>query len=104
MPGFNEVWQYLQTHLQPGAVIPNWTALKGYLGDKMTVVHVTDNVISIKTPRAKNPVNVPRGDFERVWEIWHAYKSHRLRRYELTEVTFFSKYIISLFRWYETER
>ncbi len=100
---FEEVWQYLQKNLSPGTRVANWTALKGYLGDKMTIVEVGEKSISIEAPRARSLVVVPRGDFERVWEVWRAYRAHRLRRSELTEITFYSKYVISILRWYEAE-
>ncbi len=35
---FNQVWALLQTRLRPPQKVRNWTALRGDLGDMMTVV------------------------------------------------------------------
>ncbi len=101
MRTFDTVWSHLQTHLKPDMVIPNWTAYKGYLGDTMKVVAIRSNYIVLDSPNAKANQSVPRDNFEAVWGVWPGYKAQRVKRNELTELTRFSKYIISIFNWYE---
>jgi hypothetical protein len=101
MNSFDTVWSYLQRNLKVGTVIKNWTAFQGYLGDTMKVVGVRQNHIEVKAPKANHLQDVPKEDFEKVWEVWAKYKIQKVRRYELRDMTRFSKYIISILHWYE---
>jgi hypothetical protein len=95
------VWVYLQFNLATDAEVANWTAYRGYLGDKMRVVRVQGGYIEVDPPKAVNTQIVPKDHFERVWKIWEDYKSQKVKRFELREKTWFSKYIISILHWYE---
>jgi hypothetical protein len=99
--GFEAVWQRLQAQLAPGTTVRNWTALKGTLGDEMTVVQVGWNRIVVSAPNAKMEQSVPKEDFRKVWGMWRDYKAGRVQRQEIMEVTRFSKYIISILHWME---
>jgi hypothetical protein len=101
MNSFDIVWSHLQTNLKPDMVIPNWTAYNDYLGDTMKIIAVRSKYIVVDAPNAKSVQSVPIGDFEKLWEVWPDYKAQRVKRNELTGVTRFSKYIISIFHWYE---
>jgi hypothetical protein len=101
MNTFDHVWNYLQKNLTVGTTIKNWTAFRGYLGDTMTVVGIRKNYIDIDTSNAGSLQVVPKGDFEQVWKVWLDYKNKKVRRYELRDMTRFSKYIISILHWYE---
>jgi len=57
--------------------------------------------ISVDAPNAMAMQVVPRKDFETIWKIWIDYKSQKVKRYELGDMTRFSKYIISIFHWLE---
>jgi hypothetical protein len=100
---FDHIWDLLQIKLRPQTVIRNWTALKGYLGDTMTIVAVNADSIEVNAPKAKNILVVPITDFETLWEVWPQYKNHRVQRQEIRDMTFYSKYIISILRWLETD-
>jgi hypothetical protein len=100
---FEDVWRELHRRLRPGTIVPNWTVLKGYLGDQMTIVKVRAETIEVDAPNAKNLVVVPKAHFNAVWEIWALYTGGQVQRGELTELTFFSKYIISILHWLEEE-
>jgi hypothetical protein len=100
---FDTIWQTISTSLKPGMFIRNWTQLKGYLGDEMKVVEVSRGKVVIEAPNAKNLISVPREDFQRVWQVWLAYKGGRMQRQEIREMTFFSKYIISILHWIESK-
>ena len=103
MNSFDTVWRYLQTHLDSDTTIKNWTVLKGYMGDTFTVVDISRSHINISTPNAQNEQKVPTEDFMKVWEIWHGYKNRNFTRTEMTPLTRYSKYIISIFKWYEVQ-
>ena len=97
------IWKTLQTRLFKGQSIDNWTVLKGYLGDNFLIEEITNARLKIYSVNAKNLISVPRGDFERFCDVWPAYRNGRMRRQETTEITRFSKYIISIFHMLETE-
>ena len=101
MSEFEYIWNFLQTNMKPGTELQNWTANSGYLGDSMTIINIRQNSIEVKTPKANNLQHVPKEDFEKVWSVWNDYKTQNVKRYELRDMTRFSKYIISIFRWYE---
>lgn len=101
--GFEDIWNCLQHQLRSHTVIRNWTVLKGYLGDTMTIVAVNKESIEVDAPKAKNMLVVPKADFEVVWEVWSQYKNHRVQRQEIRDMTFYSKYIISILHWLETK-
>jgi hypothetical protein len=101
---FEDVWHQLHRRLRPGIIIPNWTVLKGYLGDNMTIVAMRAETIEIIAPNAKNLVVVPRAHFHRVWEIWALYTGGQIPRGELAKMTRFSKYIISILHLLEEDR
>ena len=100
---FDDLWVDLIFNLKPGQQIPNWTAYSGRLGDYMTVVSASQSAIRVDSPGARNLQNVPKKDFEMIWGIWADYKAQRLRRSDITGLTRFSKYIISILHWYEGE-
>ena len=99
---FETVWQELQNRLRPGLIIPNWTYLKGYLGDTMRIEEVEDVEIVVQAPKAKTLQHVSKANFEIIWKIWPEYKTGLLPRQEMIEITRYSKYIISIFHWLDT--
>ena len=103
MSKFEYTWSFLQKILKPGTEILNWTAYGGYLGDCMTITNISQNTIEVKTPKAKNLQHVPKEDFEKIWVVWLDYKIQKVKRYELRDMTRFSKYVISILKWYEEE-
>lgn len=103
MKAFDEVWNDIQTKLHIGTVVKNWTAFGGYLGDTMKVDNVNSNMIVIDAPRATTLQQVSRDDFKKVWQVWADYKTQKVKRFELRDLTRFSKYIISVFHWYEDQ-
>ena len=100
---FNQVWSALQARIRPPQKVRNWTALNDYLGDMMTVVAVHSGSIEVDAPGAKSIQVVRKQDFEAVFNIWEGYKSNEIERQELTPLTRFSKYVISILHWLESE-
>jgi len=103
MTTFDSVWTRLQSNLKPGKAIKNWTALRGYLGDTMKIVGVRSGYIAVNAPNASSTQVISKANFEKVWEVWSDYKSGKLPRHELRDITWFSKYIISILHWWEQE-
>ena len=103
MESFDNIWSYLQNNLKPGTVVKNWTNYRGYLGDIMTIMKVQSRYIEVDTPKILTFQVVPKMDFESIWEVWSGYKSQRVKRMEITPITRYSKYIISILNWYEQE-
>jgi hypothetical protein len=102
MDEFDAVWSALQTALKPGIEIKNWNAYNGYVGDKMTINAITRESISIDPPRVWGTQVIPRENFKQVWAYWLDYKALRLKRSEMRGLNEYAKFIISIFRWYET--
>jgi len=102
MQEFNDVWTSLQIALQPGMEIKNWNAYNGYLGDNLRVNTVAQEFISIDPPRVWDTQIIPRESFAQVWLLWPDYKALQVKRSEIRVLNQYAKYIISIFRWYET--
>jgi hypothetical protein len=101
---FEPVCNALLDDLKPGIEFRNWTILKNYIGDRMRVEDVNPSEIVVQAPKAKSALHVPRKEFEKIWEIWPEYKAERITRQEITDLTFYSKYIISILHWLEENR
>lgn len=100
---FDQAWSAMRAKLKPGQVIPNWTQLKGELGDTFCIAEVDPLAISVDTPGADLIQRVPKKDFEAVAEIWAGYKAGTVRRKRTSDATRYSKYIISIMRWCELQ-
>jgi hypothetical protein len=103
MTTFDSVWTRLQSSLKPGTSIKNWTVLRGYLGDTMKIVCVRSGYIEVDAPHASTTQHISKVEFEKVWEIWPDYKGGKFYRNQMRDVTWFSKYIISILQWAEQE-
>ena len=98
---FEHFWRVLQSDW-PVTEIENWTvAKKGHVGENFTIIDVERDRVVVRPPSAQNHQRVPKGDFEKMYRLWPAYKSSQTKREELRSVTRFSKYIISIFHWFE---
>ncbi len=98
---FDRVWEYLQHHLRRRMVIRNWTMVNGYYGEDFYIEWVSTATITVDPPGAMGIQHIPKDDFQAIWGIWPAYLSGRFPRGEMSEMTRFSKYIISILHWYE---
>lgn len=96
-------WTRIRAKLRSGQVIPNWTQLKGEIGDTFIVTEVTENAICVDAPGAATVQRVPRADFEGVLKIWAGYKAGTVPRNRTAQVTRYSKYVISIVRWCEMQ-
>jgi hypothetical protein len=93
------VWADFRARLKPNTVIKAWSAA-GRTRTKFTVVDLDGGSISI-LPSTGNERRISKGDFEKVLEHWPAYKSRRVKRGELLNVSQNTTYILSLLHWRE---
>jgi hypothetical protein len=100
---FEKIWQELQSKLSSHLILPNWTADQGNFRGTMMIVNISDDSIEVESPGAKNIQKVRKQDFEEVWRIWPEYKNGKFRRGDMTKLTRFSKYVISIFHWLEMQ-
>lgn len=98
---FPDTWRSLQAELAPGQMVDNWSANRGDLGDSFTVVSVTPRGVKVDTPGAQMIQSISVAQFEKVYDLWPSYRVGSTPRHEVRDVTRFSKYIISIFRWLE---
>lgn len=99
---FIDAWAALQANLQPGAIIPNWTAHSGAVGEPFEIEAVSRNVIVINAPGATTPQSVRRADFEAVYDLWNDYVRGAIQRKAFSPLTRYSKYAISILHWLQT--
>lgn len=97
---FAEVWEKIQKELSVGKEIDNWGKARGYSGNQFTIIEISEDEIVCDPPKASYLQHVPKLDFEAVWEIWPKYLNGSFPRYIIRdEITRFSSYIISIFKY-----
>ena len=98
MTAFRSVWSTL-TSLRSGKKIEEHNA--SGRGESTTIVSVEEDAITVAPPRAKGFVCIPKADFEIIWRYWSDFKAQKITRTELREQSRYSRYILTLFQWYE---
>lgn len=98
-----DIWGTIRSRLTPGTIIPNWTVNEGSLGDEFTIAGISMSHVDVNTPGARNSQHISRIEFETVYEIWNDYLCGSIKRNNVRNKTRFSKYIISILHWLETE-
>ena len=61
-------------------------------------------MIVIDAPHAKLRESIPKADFQTVWLIWPRYSSGQVQRQIFTDITRYSKYIISILHWLDEKK
>jgi hypothetical protein len=89
--------------LNEGTEIPNWTIDGGLRGDMFHIISASLRQVTVETPNARHLQKIPMGDFAAVYELWNGYCRGTVPRSEIRSVTRYSKYIISIYHWLETE-
>jgi len=91
---FEQVWERLRRELASPQVIRNWTRHSGYLGQDFTAQQSGSHVLCV-LPSGKE-LQVPKRDFEAVYQMWLGYLAGRVSRREVCDETYYSKYVISI--------
>jgi len=101
MTAFRSVWSYLTGHLRSGKKIEDRGTASASRGESTTIVSIEADAIMVAPPRAKGFVRIPKADFEIIWRYWPDFKAQKITRTELREHSRYSRYILTLFQWYE---
>ena len=93
---FEQVWNRLCHELALPRVVRNWTVDSDYIGRGDFTAQMSGNhIVCVLTSHSE--IQVPKKDFETVYEMWSGYLSREIPRYRIRDVTRHSKYIISVF-------
>ena len=95
--GFESIWLKLQTQLQEDQEIRRWSQLRGYTGGLFRIYAVGDDFVKVELDTSIR--HIPKKEFEKVYDIWNAYKSGLVPRHQLRDITIHSTYIISIFHY-----
>ena len=102
MPFVDTLGALLAT-LTTGTEIPNWSVASGLRGNIFHIVSVSLTQVIVETPNARHLQKIPMKDFAAVYELWSGYIEGTVTRSKIVNVTRYSKYIISIYHWLETE-
>ena len=100
---FEIFWAKLLEKLENPTRIKNWTVYSGYIGEDFTAQTRSDSVIECIIPGG-SPQYVSKKDFELVYGLWEDYKNFKVKRMELTRISRFTKYVISIIHQFEDLR
>lgn len=99
MKSFNSFWASLQIELKSPKKISNWTRKNGTIGDSFTAFVKDSNHITC-TITSGNDQNIPKKDFQIVYDNWEDYMNERIARSDLAHGSVgdsrFTKYTISI--------
>jgi hypothetical protein len=99
MKSFESFWNELQIELRKPRKIRNWTAKKGSTGDDFFAYVKNENYVICKI-MAGNDQNVPKNDFQIIYDHWEDYLAERVTRAEFAHGCVgnsrFTKYTISI--------
>lgn len=91
---FEQVWELLYGELASSKEVFNWTRDKGYFGENFAAQWEGSYILC--TLPSSREIRVPQDDFEKVYKMWLGYVRERIPRKNIRDVTFYSKYIISI--------
>ena len=95
---FHNYWDMIQVRLSRGQSIKSWS-VAGRSHSTFGIVRVEPECITV-APQNGKARKVPKREFERVFQVWSAYKAGK-QRHELG-FTQHSTYIITLLHWVES--
>ena len=99
---FEEVWADIRRRLRVGSAIKNWSADRGYTGGTFRINDVDGAAVIVTSDRIAKERRISKGDFERIFALWPAYKVGTIRREELVAKSQNTTYIISILHWQDT--
>ena len=89
-------YHIIRKHLSEGDIVQNWTVLKGHTGEDFVVEDIQYDRLTIKKPDDKT-LTIRSNEFDAFGEYWNDYKKGLVRRKDIMQRTFYSKYLISIF-------
>jgi hypothetical protein len=103
---FEEVWADIRRRLRVGDRIKNWS-VHGYTGTTFRIVGVDNTAVRVSSGRMQDKGKgrlVSRGEFERFFPLWPAYKAGTVQRTALTAASQNTTYVISILHWQDPGR
>ena len=94
---FESIWLKLQMQLQEDYLMEAWSQHSGYTGGLFRIYAVGDDFVKVEL--TKSIQHISKKEFEKVYDIWSAYKSGLVPRHQLRDITRYSTYIISIFHY-----
>jgi hypothetical protein len=79
---FEEVWSDIRRRLRVDTIIRNWS-VHGYTGKTFRIVGVDNTAVMVSSGRMQDKGKgrlVSRGEFERFFPLWPAYKAGTVQR------------------------
>jgi hypothetical protein len=98
---FEEFWEKLTEIMSEKQEIHNWTVDKEFLGKGDFTAIIKRNYVECDVPNAKMLQQVPKIDFQIMFEKWNTYLNGKIHRSELRNQSRFTKYTISIIHQYE---
>ena len=102
---FPTVWSGIQRRLRPGASgteLRSWSADSGYTGGIFQVVAVALDSITVDSESLSSPRQIPKREFERIYQSWPQYLSGDRKRSDLRHESKNLTYIFSVLHWRES--
>lgn len=99
---FEEFWRKLTDVLKTEQLIRNWSVHSSYPGrGDFKVMWKGGYYIRCIAPDAKNIQNIPKKDFQIIYDDWNGYLNRKIQRNQLTKMSRFTTYTISILHQYE---
>ena len=96
--GFESIWLKLETQLQEDQEIRRWSQHRGYTGGTpFRIDNISDDFVKVEISTGIR--RIPKKDFENVYDVWDGYIHGNIKRSEITDMTWHSTYIISIFHY-----
>lgn len=91
----HNLWSRIVDCLRRTSEIRYWSVAGRTRASSFRILNVNDFYVEVQ-PESGGVQRIPRRDFELVLEVWDGYKSGRVKRCQLRDLTRFSSYIISI--------
>ena len=99
---FEDLWADIQRRLPVRERIQNWSADKGYTGERFQIKDVEPSSVTIEADGTSIPRQVAKSEFRKIFADWPAYRVGTIRRSALRDKSKNTTYILSLLHWRET--
>ena len=104
---FEEYWKLLTNQLSTKQTIRNWTRDHKYIGENFTAIYISaphrkeGGYIEMDPPSAVKTQKVKKHSFQKVHPLWDQYLQEKKSREDIRDITWHSKYIISVMHQFE---
>jgi hypothetical protein len=103
MGSFASTWRDLRAALKPGDQLRGWSKAKGQTDLQFHISEVGPTWIGI-LPTTGNVRRISKGDFDRVYAFWPAYKRGEITRAQMRDISQNTSYIFAMLNWVERDR